>query len=311
MLPLYPAAVADLSKRLAAMHAERAIDLVISSSSAAIKGLEPPAGVPHLCYCHAPARYVWSQQDAYGGPGLAGALRRAGLKFYGPRFKRWDRSTLGNVSRFVANSTHTARQLRESYGVAAGVVPPPVRTEFFTPDPEVKRERFWLVVSALEPYKRVDLAVSAAVRTGIKLVIAGDGTQRQALERLASGRVRFVGRVSDEDLRKLYRTAAVLMFPQVEDFGIVAVEAQACGLPVVARRAGGATDIVVEGKTGAFFDEPTQEAIMAAVASLPPDCARACRSNAMRFSEAVFDSAMGGLVRTMLAEREEQGAGAR
>jgi glycosyltransferase involved in cell wall biosynthesis len=179
-------------------------------------------------------------------------------------------------------------------------VPPPVRTGYFTLDESAERGAFWLVVSALEPYKRVDLAMAAARRAGADLGVAGDGSQRAALERVSFERVRFEGRASDEALLRLYQTAALMVMPQVEDFGIAAVEAQACGLPVVARRAGGALDIVVEGKTGAFFDEPTPEAIAAAAAEAPRRCAAACRENALRFSGEAFDRAMLAQIREML-----------
>jgi glycosyltransferase involved in cell wall biosynthesis len=285
LLPLYPSCVADLSAQLARVHAQRPIDLVVSTSSAAIKGLRTPEGVPHLCYCHTPARYVWSQGGEY-----AGGLRGLGLKAYGARFRAWDARTAAHVTKFIANSTHTAREVQRCYGRDASVVFPPVRTEFFTPG--AARRDHWLVVCALEPYKRVDLAIGAANESGAALTIVGDGSERRRLEALAGPTVKFLGRVSDDALREQYRTARVLVFPQVEDFGIVAVEAQACGLPVVARRAGGALDIVREGVTGAFFDEPTAGALRRAVEACPTPDENACRGNAVRFSEAAFDAAM-------------------
>jgi len=163
LLPTYPRAVAGLSRRLADIHAAQPIDLVISTSSAAIKGLKAPAGVKHVCYCHSPARYVWSRADDYGrGWGLKATLRRAGLGFYSDRFKAWDRATAANVDRFIANSTHTASEIRRCFGAESMVIHPPVRTDYFTPDPGVVRGDFWLVVGAVEPYKRVDLAIKAA-----------------------------------------------------------------------------------------------------------------------------------------------------
>lgn len=303
MMPLYPRAVAGLSGRLARDHAREPVDLVVSSSSAAIKALRSPAGVPHLCYCHSPARYVWSRREEYGaGAGVVARLRAAGLRWYGVVFREWDRRTAAGVTRFVANSTHTAGEIGRCYGREAGVVFPPVRTGFFAPDERVRRERFWLVVSALEPYKRVDLAIEAARLAGAELVVAGDGSERGALERLGGGGgARFVGRVSDEALRDLYRRAAVLIFPQVEDFGIVAAEAQGCGLPVVARGAGGAMDIVRDGETGALFDEPSARAIVEAVACVPEGCAGACRGNAERFGEGEFERRMREEIRELIA----------
>lgn len=311
LLPAYPSAVAQLSRALDRLHRDKPVDLVISTSSAAIKGLRAPrgaagaaGGVPHLCYCHAPARYVWSQRAEYGtgGGGGGGSLRALGLRLYAGRFRAWDKRTSAHVTRFVANSSHTAGQIARCYEREddVPVVFPPVRTDFFEPEtagrrPEVgesARGDFWLVVSALEPYKRVDLAISAAQRARRKLVIVGSGSQREHLGKAAFSGVEFRERIADDELRELYRTAEALIFPQVEDFGIVAVEAQACGCPVIARRAGGALDSVIEGVTGAFFDQPSAVAIVEAAGRLPRECGRACRENALRFSPERFDAGM-------------------
>lgn len=299
LLPLYPRLVRSLSRRLAADHARQRFDLLLSTSSAAIKGLTPPPFVSHLCYCHGPARYIWSQRSQYTG-GALGAVRGAALRAYAPRFRAWDRATAATVTRFIANSSHTAREIARCFGREATVVHPPVRTDFFTPDLAIRREPFWLLVSALEPYKRTDLAIAGAAAAGAELVIAGAGSQRARLERLGAGRARFLGRVSDEALRDLYRRARLLLFPQVEDFGIVAGEALACGTPVLARRAGGALDIVREGVTGAFFDEPTPAAIAGASHRVPEGCDASCRAAAQQFSEAAFDRAMLSIVRDTL-----------
>ncbi len=297
LLPLYPEAVRWLSGRLARLHADRPIDLVVSSSSAAIKGLSPPRGVPHVCYCHAPARYVWSVEDEYAvGRSPGDTLRTLGLRAIGPLYRAWDRRSAANVTRFIANSSHTAAEIARCYGREAAVVHPPVRAGFFTPDPGVPREPFWLFAGALEPYKRADLAIEAARWTGARLVIVGGGSMEPSLRamarRLPEGAVEFAGRVSDERLRDLYRRARLLLFPQVEDFGITAVEAQACGCPVVARRAGGALDTVIEARTGAFFDRPEPAAIAEAAGRCPLGADEACRRNAERFSEAVFDESL-------------------
>jgi glycosyltransferase involved in cell wall biosynthesis len=301
LLPMYPRLVSQLGEMLSLEHARRPIDLLISTSSAAIKGLKPPPGVPHLCYSHSPARYVWGQRGAYGGKGLGGMLRQAGLALYGGRFRAWDRASAANVTEFVANSRHTADQVKACYGREASVVHPPVRTDYFAVDESAPRGSFWLVVSALEPYKQVDLAMAAARDAGADLVVVGTGSQRRALEGRSFARAEFAGRVASEQLRRLYQTAAVLIFPQVEDFGITAVEAQACGLPVVARRAGGALDIVLDGKTGVLFDEATPRAVAAAVARVPKWCAAACRANAERFAEGTFDAAMLARIHALLA----------
>ena len=308
LLPLYPGAVDALSEKLARDHAQQPIDLLISTSSGLIKGLAAPEGVPHLCYCHAPARYLWSMQDSYtAGKGAGAALRKLGFGVFTQKLRAWDRKTVANVSTLLANSRHTAREIERCWGRGSTVVHPPVRTGYFVHDPSVPREDFWLVVSALEPYKRTELAIDAALLAGRRLLIAGTGTQAARLKKHAKsegkrleragkpGRknlVEFLGRVGDEQLKQLYQRASVLLFPQVEDFGIVAVEAQACGCPVVARRAGGALDTVLEGRTGAFFDQPTAKAVIEAVDRVPKGVAKQCRANAERFSETAFDRAI-------------------
>ncbi|MEZ6317528.1 MAG: glycosyltransferase [Phycisphaerales bacterium] len=288
LLARYPAAVRELSRDLARAHAERPIDLVVSTSSAAIKGLEPPPGVAHLCYCHAPARYLWGQRREYA---RGSVLRRAGLTAFGPSLRAWDVRTAASVTRFLANSTHTADEIRRVYGRDADVVHPPVRAGYFTPDPNVEREDFWVVAGALEPYKRTDLAIGAAIRADRRLIVVGDGSESTRLRRIARNvhGIEFLGRVPDDRLRDLYRRARCLIHPQVEDFGIIAVEAQACGCPVVALRAGGALDTVRGGVTGVFFDEQTPDAIGRAAGACPADAA-ACRAHAETFGEDRFDA---------------------
>ncbi|MFG0285850.1 MAG: glycosyltransferase [Phycisphaerales bacterium JB039] len=308
LLPLYPAAAADLSKQLAHDHAQQPIDLLISSSSAAVKGMRAPGGVPHLCYCHSPARYVWSRAADYGGGGIGGRLRSLGLGLAGPLYRGWDRRSARNVTRFIANSSHIAGEIDRCYRREAVVIHPPVRTDFFTPDPAVRRERFWLVVSALEPYKRTDVAIEAANLAGRRLVIVGDGSCRRELARRAGPLVRFEGRVADQRLRHLYRTAAVLLFPQIEDFGIVCAEAQACGLPVAAAGAGGALDMIVEGATGALATPGDARSLADAGRRAAQMASAACAENALRFSEERFDAEITGAIEAALADHQEQPA---
>ncbi len=293
LFPLYPAIVRGLSRRVARAHARHRIDAIVSTSSAAVKGLRAPAGVPHLCYLFAPARYAWTRTEDYArGGGLKSALRGAGLRLAAPGFRAWDRATARHVARFVTLSRYVAGQIARFYGRGASVVYPPVRTGYFTPDGGVPRGDYWLYAGALEPYKRVDLAIAAAGVAGATLVVAGEGSEGRRLRGMAGPKVRFEGRVTDDRLRGLYRGARLLVFPQVEDFGIVAAEALACGTPVVARRAGAAPEIVTDPGTGAFFDEATPRALAEACARCPPPDAARCAASAARFAEDRFDGAM-------------------
>ena len=303
LLPLYPWAVGGLSRSLQREHARTPIDLLVSTSSGLIKGIRPPEGVPHLCYCHAPARYLWSATSEYTR-GIKGRVRALGFGMFGPALRSWDARTASTVDRFLANSTHVRDQIREHFRRDAQVVHPPVRTDRFTPDTSVGREDFWLCFGAHEPYKRTDLAIEAAVRARTKLVIAGGGSAIGALKHQArsapSGLIEFRGRVTHDELVDLYRRARCLIYPQIEDFGIVAVEAQACGCPVVARRAGGALDSVRDDETGAFFDRDDPTAIVAAAARVPIGAHKACRANAERFSVDRFERTIAREIDAML-----------
>lgn len=315
LLPLYPTAIGSLSAKLAKDHAAAQIDLLLSTSSGLIKGLQAPTGVPHLCYCHAPARWIWSIQDEYTQGGIGGAMRKLGFAMFTKSLRNWDRKTSSNVTRFLANSRHTAAEVERCFSRDATVLHPPVNTDFYTPDPNVQREGFWLFCAALEPYKRADLAIQAAMLAGKRLIIAGTGTALPQIKKeakryarilkkqgMAAGRdklVTFAGRVSDESLRDLYRRAELFLFPQIEDFGITAVEAQACGCPVLARRAGGALDTVLEGRTGVFFNKTDPREIIKAAKAVP-SVPEQCRASAERFSTARFDRKAAEIVKQTL-----------
>ena len=254
-LPLFPMAMESF-------RVPEGTELVLSTSHCVAKGLVPPKGAKHLCYCFTPMRYAWSLQEDYFG---RNRLKRAVYDPILARLREWDRRASGRVDRFVAISRHVQARIREFYGREASVVYPPVATGFFTPDGRGGGEGYDLVVSALVPYKRVDLAVQAYSRTGHPLKVAGVGTELERLRRLAAPNVEFLERVPDEGIRELYRGCRFLVFPGEEDFGIVPLEAQACGRPVVAYGKGGLLETVVEGRTGVFFGEQTPEALAEAV----------------------------------------------
>lgn len=298
LLPAYPALVTDLQRALARAHRRQPFDAVVSTSSCAIKGLRPPRGVPHICYCHSPARYLWFSRSEYdaGAGGAGGLAQRAGLRVFGPGLRAWDRRTAPNVSRYLAASQHVRVQIRKSWDLDAGVLYPPVRTALFTPDASVPRDDFWLIVAALEPFKRVELACEAARLAGRRLVVAGGGSLLPSLKRRYGGVAEFIGPKPASDLLGLYRRARLLLFPSIDDFGIVPVEAQACGCPVVARAAGGALETVIEGQTGGFATDATPAAFAEAAARVEAMDAgalsAACHANALRFGHDRFDKAV-------------------
>jgi glycosyltransferase involved in cell wall biosynthesis len=279
-LPLFPTAIEqfDLDR----------YDLVISSSHCAAKAVIVPGRARHICYCHSPMRYAWDQFDAYFGPARVGRL--ASRWIYGPmlrRLARWDAATASRVGRFIANSRHVAGRIGRYYNREATVVYPPVDTSFYQPDTTGPGSHF-LVVSALVPYKRIDLAIAACERVGARLRIVGDGPDRDRLARQATPLVEFLGQLGQDDILAEYRSALAVLMPGEEDFGIVPVEAQACGRPVVALGRGGALETVVPGETGVLFDEPTVDALAAALERVPKthfDSDR-IRRHALQFSRA-------------------------
>jgi glycosyltransferase involved in cell wall biosynthesis len=289
-LPLFPAAVEmfDLDDA----------DLVISTSHCAAKAAVARPGARHLCYCFTPLRYAWDQFDQYFGRERAGSLGSAALRVLLRRLARWDARTSARVSRYVAISHYVAGRIARYYNREAAVVYPPVDTAFFTPG-SGQSEGYALIVSALVPYKRIDVAIDAARLAGVPLKIIGQGPERPRLEARAQGtEVEFLGFQSDDAVRDAYRNAALVMLPGEEDFGIVPVEAQACGRPVVALAAGGARETVLDRITGVLVDDASAESLaegLAAVKRLPFDPAVA-RAHAESFSRQKFAAAIGRII---------------
>jgi glycosyltransferase involved in cell wall biosynthesis len=291
-LPLYPAAVElfDLD----------GYDLVISSSHCAVKSVIAPGNARYVCYCHSPMRYAWDQFDSYFGPDQVGRLKSRMIRPVMAALARWDRATARRVHTFVANSAYVAGRIRRYYNRGSTVVYPPVDTEFYRPDPgRAHSGAGALVVSALVPYKRLDLAIAACRIAGVPLRIVGQGPEEGRLRKLAgSANVEFLGWRSNEDIRALYQTSTVVLLTGVEDFGIVPVEAQACGTPVVALGQGGACETVIDGYTGALVAEADAERFADAIRRIvdgAPDRA-AIRQHAERFSKAAFHSAFAAVV---------------
>jgi glycosyltransferase involved in cell wall biosynthesis len=278
-LPLFPLAIESFDLA--------GYDLVVSTSHAVAKGCRPAKGAVHVAYIHTPMRYVWDQFEWYFAAGRAAPLTRLAAGALAPMLRRWDVRSTARAHALVANSRFVAGRIRRYWNREAdAVVYPPVDTSRFVPATEgPSPQDYALIVSALVPYKRIDLAVSAFSRLKRPLWIAGDGPERRRLERGAGGSVRFLGTVSQDDLPGLYARARFFVLPGEEDFGIAPLESQAAGRPVLALGRGGALETVVHGETGVFFPEATVQSLLdgiSAIDRLQPDPAR-IHEHARRF----------------------------
>ncbi len=291
LLPLFPLAVRSLKVP--------PVDLIISLSHCVAKGVTVPPRARHLCYCFTPMRYAWLFFHEYFGQNPIRFLARPLLAW----LRRWDRRTCCSVHQFVAISRHVQQRIRTFWGRESEVVYPPVDTEWFTPVAGWPCE-FDLIVSALVPYKRIDLAVRAYNVLEYPLKIVGTGTEERRLRALAGPHIEFLGWQSDEAVRDLYRNCRFLIFPGEEDFGIVPLEAMACGRPVVAFRRGGVTESVVENVSGVFFDDPAPVSLIQAVQRAASMCwdRDAIRSQAETFHIPTFIAAMARIIRRVLEQ---------
>jgi len=283
-LPLFPVAMEqfDFSE----------FDLVISTSHAVAKNAKVRSDALHICYCHTPMRYVWEMYGQYFGKENTGPVIRAAMKTFRPLLRSWDVRTANRVHYYIANSENVRNRIRRYYNREATVIFPPVDTDQFTIS--TSDEGYFLMVTALVPYKRVDLAIEACNRSGERLLIVGKGTETEKLTAMAKPNIEFLGWKSDEALAHLYRGCKALIFPGEEDFGIVPLEAMATGKPVVAYGKGGALETVVEGITGTFFYDQTVESLSSSllkVRSMSFDPA-IIRNHALQFSRSIYKQKM-------------------
>lgn len=284
-----------------------AYDLIISSEAGPIKGIRKRPDQRHVCYCHSPMRCIWDLYDEYyRNAGLGG---RVAMRMFTPSLRRADLKSAESVDVFVANSRHIAGRIKRIYGRDSKVVYPPCNIEFFSAPIEqannrtVEQSPYYLVAGRLVGYKRADLALRACLRMGRKLVIVGIGEQERPLRKIAGGSdlVTFRGRISDEELRRIYQGARALLFPGLEDFGIVPVEAQAAGTPVIAFGEGGALETVKDGETGLYLNEQTEESLCHAIEEFESrgwDRTK-CTLNATRFGQAAFMDGMRAVIETL------------
>lgn len=262
-------------------------EVVLSSSSAWAKGVRISPETCHICYCYTPMRWVWNY-DEYVRRENFGWLIRKALPLAIRRLEKWDRKTIDRVDHYIAISKNVAKRIKKLYHREATVIYPPVRTDNFFISPEV--EDYYLIVSRLNSYKRIDLAIEVFNALKKPLKIIGDGPHRPVLEKMAKGNVEFLGRLPDEKIAQYYAKCQALIFPGEEDFGIAPVEAQASGRPVIAYGRGGALEVVIDGQTGLFFYEQTFESLKKVIKnferlSFDPQL---IRKKAQRFDKAIF-----------------------
>jgi len=318
-LPLFPWAIErfDLD----------GFDLILSGSHCVAKGVKAPPGALHIAYIYTPMRYIWDLREAYVGPGRMGPLSRALLRADTGRLRRWDLEANTRVDHFVAISRHVAGRIWRHYGREAEVIYPPVQTARFRIAP--RPDDYYLLAGAFAPYKRLDLAVAALNRLGRRVVIVGDGQEGRRLRRMAGPTIEFLGWPPDDEVAALLAHCRALVFPGEEDFGILPVEAMACGRPVIAYGKGGVTETVIplnrskfnvqcaEAKdspkltprtsnleprtpTGVFFYEQTVEALIGAVELYEREADRfdpeALRARALTFDRSIFEKRMAAYV---------------
>lgn len=280
MLPLMPYALEALDLT--------AYDLVISSEAGPAKGVITRPDAVHVCYCHSPMRYIWDLYPQYMAE--AGFLTRAILALTAPKLRQWDVTTSHRVDHFIANSGYVARRIEKFYRREASVIHPPVEVSRFkiTDGPK----DYYLCAGQITPYKKIELAVAACTQLSLPLVVIGDGATAK-LKQSAGPTVRFLGAVSDSEMETHFAACKALLYPGVEDFGIVPLEVMASGRPVVAFGRGGALETVVEGKTGLFFHEQSVEALVGALTRFEKEVGQfvsaEIRAHALKFDTRRFE----------------------
>lgn len=282
-LPLFPSAIEQFDLR--------SFDLVVSLSHCVAKGVRPASDALHICYCFTPMRYVWDQYDLYFGRDRAGAFTRFAAPFVSNYLRTWDVTSSSRVDDFIAISRHVQHRIRRYYRRDATVIYPPVEVSAF--NVTERDDGYFLIVSALVPYKRIELAIRAFNQTSEQLVIVGSGPEEARLKALAGKNIEFAGWTNSAALRAYYENCRAFVFPGEEEFGITAVEAQACGKPVIAYARGGVVETVIgtgRRKTGVFFHEPTAESLLGALKQFRREDFRPTdlRRNAERFSRPIF-----------------------
>ncbi len=280
-MPLFPLAVKLLSPKKA--------DIILSSSHAYIKNITKPKNSLHICYCHTPMRYAWDLKEEYLK--RENFLLRPFIALFLFYLKYWDKKNSKNVDFFIANSQNTAKRIKKYYNRKSTVIYPPIDTNLFKLNIK-KRDDYFLIVTRLIKYKKIDLAIEAFNKLNKKLIIIGTGRDEKRLKKLAQNNknIIFKGFLRDKELVKYYQNAAAFIHPQLEDSGIACLESQSCGTPVIAYAKGGSLETVIKGKTGHFFYEQTQEALIKAVKEFErmKSNPEEIRKNALKYDKKIF-----------------------
>jgi glycosyltransferase involved in cell wall biosynthesis len=277
-------------------------DLVISVTSEAAKGIITRPGTIHICYCLTPTRYLWNSYNIYfSEKSLLRALAEPVIRY----LQRWEKVAARRPDKIIAISSAVKKRIKKYYGLDSQIIFPPVENIFFKS--KQKKGKYYLIVSRLVSYKKVDLAVKAFNKLGYPLIIVGKGSEGRKLKKISKKNIQFAGEVSEEKLIEYYANAKALIMPQEEDFGIVAVEAQSVGTPVIAFKAGGALNTVVEGKTGIFFEKQTTEGLIKAVQRFSRLTINSsdCRNQAEKFSKERFKKEFNQMVAECLNLEKE------
>ncbi len=278
--------------------------ILISSDASMIKGLTCEDGVIHICYCHSPPRYLWEMQDVYFSSGLFRGIKKRLFGVFASSLRKYDKSAAKGVTHFIANSEFVAERIKKYYGRDAIVIHPPVELENFKFSPVKKN--YFLVVSEMVPYKRIDLVLLAFSKISDQLIVVGSGSEQKKLQAMASSNVTFVGRVNLKDLVQYYSDARAFIFPGIEDFGITPIEAQASGTPVIAFKKGGCLETVIDGVTGVFFEQQTPDSLLNAIRDFKESNISPikCLENSKNFSKELFKKKVGSFLNSSTADNE-------